>query len=114
MAVRAMPRSERVSTRAAPLLSFDPLLALGAVGLGVMSLIVLHGAAPAYVSRQAIYLVVGVALMLAASRLDYWRLREIKWVLYAVMILSILVILPISRESLMEKLANIFQPRSML
>jgi len=31
--------------------------------------------------------------MLGVSRLDYWRLREIKWVLYAVMILSILVIL---------------------
>jgi len=38
MAVRTMPRSERaVSMRSTPLLSFDPLLVLGAVGLGVMS-----------------------------------------------------------------------------
>jgi rod shape determining protein RodA len=94
MAVRAMPRNERsVSLRSTPLISFDPLLALGAAGLGAVSLIVLHGAAPQYVSRQAIYLVVGFALMLALSRLDYWRLREIKWLLYPVMIVSILAVI---------------------
>jgi len=94
MAVRAMPGSERaVALRTVPLMSFDPLLALASAGLGACSLIVLHGAAPHYVSRQAVYLVVGFALMLVASRLDYWRLREIKWLLYPMMLLSILLVI---------------------
>ena len=93
MAIRSIPRNERaVSLRATPLISFDPLLALGAAGLGACSLLVLHGAAPQYVTRQAIYLVVGFALMLAASRLDYARLREMKWLLYPLMIGSILLV----------------------
>jgi rod shape determining protein RodA len=94
MAVRVLPRNERtVSLRALPLISFDPLLALAAGGLGACSLVVLHGAAPAYVSRQAIYLAVGFVVMLSASRLDYWRLRSIKWLLYPLMIGSILLVI---------------------
>jgi rod shape determining protein RodA len=94
MAVRALPRTERaVALRVTPLISFDPLLALAAAGLGACSLVVLHGVAPHYVSRQAIYLVVGFALMLAASRLDYWRLRQVKWALYPLMIGSILFVI---------------------
>ncbi|MGD0199040.1 MAG: FtsW/RodA/SpoVE family cell cycle protein [Solirubrobacteraceae bacterium] len=95
MAVRAMPGRERAVSLRAPLITFDPLLALAAAGLGVCSLIVLHGTAPGYVSRQAVYLAVGFVLMLGLSRLDYWRLREFKWVLYALMIGSILFVIAV-------------------
>jgi rod shape determining protein RodA len=72
---------------------FDLWLALAAAGLGACSLIALHGVAPQYVTRQAIYLAVGFVAMIAVSRLDYWRLRGLKWLIYAAMIASILLVL---------------------
>jgi rod shape determining protein RodA len=73
---------------------FDPLLVLGAVGLIACSLITLKGATSQkvaghplyYVERQAIFAGIGLLLALALSRIDYSRLREYKWVLFAVMI----------------------------
>ena len=73
---------------------FDPLLLLGAVGLIVCSLITLKGATSQkvpdhplyYVERQAIFAGIGLLLALALSRIDYSRLREYKWGLFAVMI----------------------------
>ena len=73
---------------------FDPLLLLGAVGLIACSLVTLKGATSQkvpghplyYVERQAIFAGIGLALALALSRIDYSRLREYKWGLFAVMI----------------------------
>jgi rod shape determining protein RodA len=73
---------------------FDPLLVLGAVGLIACSLMTLKGATSQkvaghplyYVERQAIFAGIGLLLALALSRIDYSRLREYKWVLFAVMI----------------------------
>ncbi len=92
------PASSRTARedRAASLrlgLPFDPLLALAAAGLGVCSLIALHGVAPQYVARQEVYLVLGFGVMLAASRLDYWRLRDLQWPLYGGLILAILFVI---------------------
>jgi rod shape determining protein RodA len=82
-------------------LPFDPLLTLAVIGLGIASLVTLKGATRTlvpgdphyYVVRQGIYLVIGLAMMLALSRLDYSRLRQFKNGIYATLILSILAVL---------------------
>ena len=45
-----------------------------------------------YVERQVVYGVVGVVLMYAVSRMDYSRLRELKYVTYGFMIGSIVLV----------------------
>jgi rod shape determining protein RodA len=83
------------------LLRMDPLLFLGALGLAACSLITLKGATrtmdpghPLYfVERQGIYFGLGLAVALVLARLDYSRLREYKYGLYALMIALNLVVL---------------------
>ncbi|HEX6713919.1 MAG TPA: hypothetical protein VF066_11050, partial [Thermoleophilaceae bacterium] len=73
---------------------FDPLLLLAGAGLVGCSVFVLSAATQDdvagdpyyYVIRQAVYGGVGVLLMLALSRFDYSRLRELKLGLYGLMI----------------------------
>jgi rod shape determining protein RodA len=68
-------------------LRLDPLLLLASLGLVACSLVVLKGATkdditsdPLYfVKRQAIYAVIGLFLMYGVSRLDYSRLRELRY-----------------------------------
>ena len=43
--------------------------------------------------RQAIYLVIGVALMLAVARVDYSRFRELRVGIYTAMLSSIILVL---------------------
>jgi rod shape determining protein RodA len=78
----------------------DPLLLVAAIGLVVCSCITIKGATGDdvtgdplyYVKRQAIYAVVGLLLMYGLSRLDYSRLREIRYALYGFMIGSIMLV----------------------
>jgi rod shape determining protein RodA len=85
-------------------LRLDPLLLLASLGLVACSLVALRGATrhdiPGhpmyYVERQAIYAGVGVVLMYAVSRLDYSRLRELRYALYGVMIGLILLVLAVA------------------
>jgi rod shape determining protein RodA len=76
----------------------DPLLLLAAAGLVGCSLITLNSAAPnaaaaqPQVERQALYAGVGLLLALALSRIDYSRLREYKFGLFAIMIALNLVV----------------------
>jgi rod shape determining protein RodA len=85
-------------------LRLDPLLLLATLGLVACSLVALRGAtrhdipgAPwYYVERQAIYAAVGVLLMYGVSRLDYSRLREIRYVVYGLMIGLILLVLAVA------------------
>jgi rod shape determining protein RodA len=75
-------------------LRLDPLLLLAALGLVACSCIALKGATADdipgdplyYFERQVVYGVVGVLLMYAISRIDYSRLRELKYVLYGLLI----------------------------
>ncbi len=75
-------------------LLFDPLLLLSALGLVACSLVTLKGATSHkvpgqplyYVERQALFAGIGVVLVLVLSRIDYSRLREYKYGLYAVMV----------------------------
>ena len=81
-------------------LRLDPLLLLAAVGLVVCSCLAIRGATRDdiagdplyYVERQAAYAAVGLVLMYAVSRLDYSRLRELKYALYGVLIGSIVLV----------------------
>lgn len=80
---------------------FDWPLLIAAVGLMVCSVVVLSGAtkldvpgSPSfYVTRQAIFAVVGIALMVGLSRLDYTRLREWRAQIYALLIAFNLLVL---------------------
>jgi rod shape determining protein RodA len=78
-------------------LRLDPLLLLATLGLAAISLVVLDGATADdvpgdpdfYVMRQAIFAGVGALLMYAMSRMDYSRLRELKYGVYGLLIASI-------------------------
>ncbi len=88
-------------------LPFDPLLTLAVIGLGACSIATLRAATRNlvagdphyYVDRQAIYLAVGFVFMLALSRIDYARLRRLKNVIYAVLMLSILAVLGLGHSA---------------
>jgi len=71
----------------------DPLLALAAIGLGVLSLVVLTPLSHGQMVRQGAFLGVGLLAMLAMMRFDYSRLRELKWGIYLVLIASILLVI---------------------
>ena len=85
-------------------LRLDPLLALAAIGLVVCSVFVLRGATADdipgdpnyYDERQAIYGGVGIVLMYLVSRMDYSRLRELKYVTYGFMLGSILLVFAVA------------------
>jgi rod shape determining protein RodA len=82
------------------LLSFDPILALATIALCVASLATIAGATSDdvpgdpnyYVKRQAAYFVVGGLLAAILTRVDYSRLREAKYVVYGLLIASILAV----------------------
>lgn len=82
-------------------LPLDPLLTLAVLGLGACSVVTLKATSrtlvpgdPSYYwVRQAVYLGVGVLLMLVLSRVDYARLRRYKVAIYAALLLSILAVL---------------------
>jgi rod shape determining protein RodA len=88
-------------------LPLDPLLTLAVLGLGTCSILTLRVATrnliPSdphyYVERQAIYLIVGFAAMVALSRIDYAWLRRLMYPLYGVLIFSILVVLALGHAA---------------
>jgi len=85
-------------------LRLDPLLLLATLGLVAASLIALRGATANdvpgqphyYVYRQAIYVALGLVLMYGASRLDYSRLRELRYPIFGLMIGLLAVVLAIA------------------
>lgn len=101
-------RSARAHSLArAPRLALDPLLTLAVIGLGTCSILTLRVATrnliPSdphyYVERQAIYLLVGFAAMVALSLIDYARLRRLMYPLYGALIFSILVVLALGHAA---------------
>jgi rod shape determining protein RodA len=88
-------------------LRLDPLLLLSSLGLVAASLIVLKGATRNdiqgdplyYVKRQAVYAVVGLVLMYAVSRMDYSRLREWRYPLYGILMVSIVGVLGLAKAT---------------
>jgi rod shape determining protein RodA len=88
-------------------LPLDPLLTLAIVGLGICSLLTLGpatrefvpGSPRYYVDRQAIYLIVGLVLMVVLSRIDYARLRHLMYGIYAALMFSILAVLALGHHT---------------
>ena len=82
-------------------LPFDPVLTFAVAGLAVCSVVNMSeatrfdipGQPHFYSERQAIYLGIGALLMAGVSRIDYSRLREFKYGIYTLLILSILAVL---------------------
>jgi rod shape determining protein RodA len=81
-----------------PVLRIDLLLLAASVGLGAISLVTLSKISHSQTVRQAAFLGAGLVVMLALSRVDYSRLRELKWGLYVIMIGSILVVLAVGHS----------------
>lgn len=85
-------------------LRLDPLLLVASLGLVACSLIALRGATVndvpgqpyAYVIRQAIFAGAGLVLMYGVSRLDYSRLRELRHILYGLLVVSLIGVLGIA------------------
>jgi rod shape determining protein RodA len=85
-------------------LRLDPLLLLATLGLVGCSLIALNSATANdivgnpdyYVMRQGIYAGIGLVLMYALSRLDYSRLRELRYPVYGVLIGLLVFVLGIA------------------
>jgi rod shape determining protein RodA len=85
-------------------LRLDPLLLLATLGLVACSLVALKGAtrndipgSPLYyVERQGVYAVVGLLLMYGVSRMDFARLRELRYALYGLMVGLILLVLAVA------------------
>jgi rod shape determining protein RodA len=95
-------RSQRPSAAQRTGLAYlDPLLALAAIGLIAFSIVTLAvttkgdvaGDPYFFVIRQSIYAVIGIALMLALTRIDYSRFRELRVGLYTVMVATIVLVL---------------------
>ena len=81
-------------------LPFDPLLALAAIGLMVVSLVTLRSSTKTdfpgdpnyYLQRQGVFFVLGVLIAIGLSRVDYSRLRELKYGIYGLMMAGILLV----------------------
>ena len=88
-------------------LRLDPLLLIATLGLVAISLVALRGATENdipgepgyYVNRQAVYAGIGLVLMYAASRLDYSRLRELRYAVYGLMIALLVLVLGIAQAT---------------
>jgi rod shape determining protein RodA len=88
-------------------LRLDPLLLLATLGLVAMSLIALNGATQNdiegqphyYVYRQAIYAAVGLVLMYGVSRIDYSRLRELRYPVYGLLLALLGIVLVIAQAT---------------
>jgi len=88
-------------------LRLDPLLLLATLGLVVASLIALKGATQNdidgqpnyYVYRQAIYAAIGLVLMYGVSRIDYSRLRELRYPVYGLMLALLGIVLVIAQAT---------------
>ena len=104
--MEAFPRPRPFEQPRASLLSrigfgnLDPLLLVAGIGLIAFSIYTLGVATQEdvpgdpyhYAVRQAIYAVIGIALMLAVARVDYSRFRELRVGIYTAMVASICLV----------------------
>ena len=92
-------------------LPFDFVMAFAVLGICACSLITLKTVAVPnfpqgfFFKRQVVYIVFGAIVALVISRLDYSRLRELKWGIFAVMILSLMSILVFGTDTRGARLA---------
>src|SRR4051794_15705685 len=85
----------------------DPLLLFATLGLVACSLVTIKGASANdwqgdplhFVKRQAVYAGLGLVLMFIVARLDYSRLRELRYPLYGILLVSIIGVLGLARAT---------------
>jgi rod shape determining protein RodA len=88
-------------------LRLDPLLLLASLGLVACSLITLRGSTAHdiagdpmyYVKRQVVYAAVGLVVMYGVSRIDYSRLRELRYPIYGLLLFSLVAVIPLARAT---------------
>jgi rod shape determining protein RodA len=91
------PTSSRLSSMSLRL-PFDPLLALAAIGLMAISIVSLNvstgaaGGGHAFAVRQGVFFAIGTVLAIVLSRIDYSRLRELKYGVYGLMLAGIALV----------------------
>jgi rod shape determining protein RodA len=101
--IRDADEQQASAPRAAALgvsLPFDPILLVAVVGLCIGSLVTISGAtaddvrgnSSFYVERQAIFFGIGTVLAVVLARVDYSRLRELKYGVFGVLIAAILAV----------------------
>jgi rod shape determining protein RodA len=96
---RATPEAPSIRTRTIFLV--DPFLALAAVGLVLCSVVTLHGAfGSSLADRQAAYAGIGVIIAVVIARMDYSRLREYRYGLYAALIVTNIAVFAFAAPSL--------------
>jgi rod shape determining protein RodA len=99
-AIQTPQRAEERTAGGSFRLPVDPVLTLAVIGLAICSIVTIQAATrnlvPGhpryYVDRQVLYLSAGAVCMLVLSLLDYGRLRQLKAVFYALLILTILAV----------------------
>jgi len=75
------------------LLRLDPILLVAVLGLMGCSLAAVNAATQGgLTTRQGVFFGIGLVVMLLISQVDYSRLRELKWTIYALMITLILAV----------------------
>jgi rod shape determining protein RodA len=97
-AADAVPTATRPPGMAWP---FDPVMLLAVIGICVCSLLTIADATADdiagqpnyYVERQGIYFVIGLVLAMIISRVDYSRLRELKYGVYGFLMASIVLVM---------------------
>jgi len=93
------PFMSRIASSIGLRLPFDPLLALAVIGLMVVSIVSLGastgapGDAQSFAVRQAFFFGIGTLLAIVVSRVDYSRLRELKYGVYGLMLAGILLVI---------------------
>ena len=103
-ATRTRSIDELAADTERPTIRFDVWLLLATLGLIGCSLATLHGATQHdipgrpeyYVQRQGLYAGVGLVLALILAKIDYSRLRELKFVVYGLLIGSNLLVLGVA------------------
>ena len=96
---RLQPRRSRPTPRGM-LLGIDPLLLLATLALCAFSLVAIDSTTQSgLASRQALFMGIGVAVLLVVSQVDYSRLRELKYGIYGATIVSILAVLALGDET---------------
>jgi rod shape determining protein RodA len=95
---RATPEASSIRPRAVFLA--DPLLMLATVGLVICSVVTLHGAFGGYYAdRQLAYAGIGVIVAIVLARVDYTLLREYRYGLYVILIVSNIAVFAFARSS---------------
>jgi rod shape determining protein RodA len=98
------PQAERLQPRRRDpprgLLRIDPILLLAAAALCACSIVAIGATTQNQLaSRQGLFVGVGFVLVILVSQVDYSRLRELKYGLYVVMIVSILAVVVLGDET---------------